>query len=1084
MKNTNRFRILVALLGVVTPLWIQAQIPQIFTDNFSNGSTTNQVSIPGGTTNASSTSYDIASVKNGLLDSFIQPNDLRLTLSTTTSSGFLEAQALFTTNPFELNASGDYIDIAIVFTNTAGTVLEPTVSSALWLGLYSSGDNPGTETNVPVSGDQLGNAGLNVSATFFAGNCQPWQGYVAQITPGGGNLATRPAQQVSGNNSVNQELLAPAGITGDYQHPNGTQLHNVSGTTAPAVGSLLTNVAYTMDMRITVVGNAFLIVSNALYQGNSTAGTLLYSQIGWADTSNSTFIASSFDGMAVGIRASGSPNTDPLMDISSISITGVSTPVTGPPTILTQPSPVEVATNGSCAFFVTDAGDQVTYQWHRNNTNLLNSGNISGANSATLIINNCTTTDQLSGNSGYYCTVFGANNYFTNTVTNSLTLIPATNLVWTGSASDVWDVNDTANANWADANNPANSQEVFNFGDPVQFDDTGVSPVSLSGTFISPSSVTVDTVSTSYIFEGGGSIAGPGNFIYDGSGRLTLNDANTYTGGTLISNVSAYVFLENYQAFGTGPLVLGEAGGQMEVDVAGGTTSGFQGNTVIASNFTMLVDEDIAFGVVFLGDISGNTNQILTFSPGPNNQETNSNYRIRTFGSATVCNASLNLNDPLLIFAPSQSSGTQTYNGVISGSGALYNDGKGLVVLNGQNTYAGGTVPAEGTTGLGASSIGSSPVTSGPLGTGPLNLTSDSSSLTASAVILASANNIMVANPIEYPSGTNNFELEVGGNNNITFSGPFTLNGNDGKTSASFPSRMLQVTNIGLTTFSGVISDGGLGGNDYGLTVSGNGTNFVGPLILSAIETYSGPTTNAGAVLLVNGQVGPGEVVVTNSGTLGGIGTITGPVLVNSNSTLTAGTQLTAGAQGIGNLTISNSLTFLNGARDLAEVSATANTNDVVNVSGAITYAGTLIASNISGTLSAGNSFQIFNVKGAITGNFSTITGTPGTGLGWSFDPTTGILSVIPTGPPLFTVPPKIQTITLSGNNVVLSGTNAQSGAIYYLLTSTNLLLPLKQWTPISTNIASGANAFTFTATNAITAHDAQQFYIFSSTNN
>lgn len=1078
MKNMNRFRMLVALCGVVAPMWVQAQIPEIFTDNFSNGSTTNQLSIPGGTTNASSTSYDIASVKNGLADSFIQANDLRLALSTTTSSGFLEAQALFTTNAFELNAAGDYIDIAIVFTNTTGTVLVPTVSSALWLGLYNSGDTPGTDTNVPVSGDQLGNTGLNVSGTFAAGNCQPWQGYVAQITPGGGALLTRPVQAVSGNNSVNQELLAPAGITGDFQHPNGTQLQNVAGTTAPAVGSLLTNVPYTMDLRITVTANAYLTVSNALYQGDSTAGTLLYSQIGAADTTNSTFITSSFDGLAVGIRASGSPNTDPLMDISSISITGVSTPVTGPPTILTQPSAVQVTTNGSCAFFVTDAGDQVTYQWHRNGTNLLNGGNISGVNTATLMVDNCTPGDQFSGNIGYYCTVSGANNYFTNTLTNSLTLIPSTNLVWTGSISDEWDVNDPNNANWEDANNPANNQEIFSFGDPVQFNDSGVSPVSLSGSFISPSSVTVDTVSTSYIFEGNGAIAGPCNFIYNGSGRLTLNAANTYTGGTIISNAAANIFLENYQFFGTGPVTLA-GGGQMEVDELGGIGTGFQGNTIIASNFTMLVDEDNAFGVVFLSDISGTSGQTLTFSQGPNNLETNINYRVRTFGSATVCNAGLDLNDPNLIFAPSLSSGTETYNGIISGPGAVYNDGKGLVVLSAQNTYTGGTVPAEGTTGLGVNSIGTSPITSGPLGTGPLNLTSDSSSLTASAVVLASVNNISVANPIEYPSGTNNFELEVGGNNNLTFSGPFTLNGNDGLFTNTFPSRMLQVTNLGITTFSGVISDGGGGGNDYGLTVSGNGTNFVGPLIFSATETYSGPTTNAGAVLLVNGQVGSGEVFVTNSGTLGGIGTITGPVIVCTNSALTAGTAVSSGVLGIGTLNINNSLTFQGGGKALIEVNNLQN--DTVTVSGAITYNGTLNATNAGSAIAAGTQFHIF-AAGSESGNFTSITGTPGPNQAWTFNPATGILSVSNTLT-TFTVSPGITNIVLlSGTNVTISGTNGQSGDTYYLLTSTNLLTPMNQWKPVSTNVATG-NFFSFTATNAVNRNDSQQFFRFANTN-
>jgi fibronectin-binding autotransporter adhesin len=405
-----------------------------------------------------------------------------------------------------------------------------------------------------------------------------------------------------------------------------------------------------------------------------------------------------------------------------------------------------------------------------------------------------------------------------------------------------------------------------------------------------------------------------------------------------------------------------------------------------------------------------------------------------------------------------------------------------LVVLNATNTYTGGTVPAEATTALGVSTVvNAGTVISGPIGTGPLYLTSDSSSLTASAVVEASVNNITVANPIEYPSGTNNFELEVGGVNNITFSGPFTLNGNDNNASASFNSRMLQVTNTGITTFSGAITDGGLGGNDYGLTVNGNGTttNFVGPLILTATETYSGPTTNAGAVLLINGQVGPGEVFVTNSGTLGGNGTITGPVVVSTNSTLAAGTATTPSVMAIGTLTINNSLTFMGGGRALVKVNG-AN-SDEFSVSGTLTYNGTLIATNTGSALSAGASFPIFPAGGS--GNFTTISGTPGPGQTWSFDPTTGLLTVNGSPEAPFTISPGITNITfLSGTNVTISGTNGQSGGIYYLLTSTNLLTPISKWKPVSTNVASG-NIFSFTATNALTPGDHQQFFQFANTN-
>src|SRR5580704_2982685 len=105
MRNQFRYRFLLALLAVIAPLCVSRAQTTFFTDNFSNGSTTNQVSIPGGTPTASSTSYDIASTKGTVVT--IAPNLLHMTLGAATSSGFLEAQALFATNAISLNASND-----------------------------------------------------------------------------------------------------------------------------------------------------------------------------------------------------------------------------------------------------------------------------------------------------------------------------------------------------------------------------------------------------------------------------------------------------------------------------------------------------------------------------------------------------------------------------------------------------------------------------------------------------------------------------------------------------------------------------------------------------------------------------------------------------------------------------------------------------------------------------------------------------------------------------------------------------------------------------------------------------------------
>jgi hypothetical protein len=71
-----------------------------------------------------------------------------------------------------------------------------------------------------------------------------------------------------------------------------------------------------------------------------------------------------------------------------------------------------------------------------------------------------------------------------------------------------------------------------------------------------------------------------------------------------------------------------------------------------------------------------------------------------------------------------------------------------------------------------------------------------------------------------------------------------------------------------------------------------------------------------------------------------------------------------------------------------------------------------------------------------------------------------------------------ITGITLSGTNLVLNGANGLSGATYNILTSTNLALPLNQWTPISTNVLNGGGNFTIIATNAVNRNLRQSFYI------
>ena len=93
---------------------------------------------------------------------------------------------------------------------------------------------------------------------------------------------------------------------------------------------------------------------------------------------------------------------------------------------------------------------------------------------------------------------------------------------------------------------------------------------------------------------------------------------------------------------------------------------------------------------------------------------------------------------------------------------------------------------------------------------------------------------------------------------------------------------------------------------------------------------------------------------------------------------------------------------------------------------------------------------------------------------GFQDDPTAlGLddISVVPAQPGL-------TGLSLSGANVVASGSNGLFGQTYHLLASTNLALPLSQWTPVATNILNATGNFTITATNAVNPAASQQFYI------
>jgi autotransporter-associated beta strand protein len=254
-------------------------------------------------------------------------------------------------------------------------------------------------------------------------------------------------------------------------------------------------------------------------------------------------------------------------------------------------------------------------------------------------------------------------------------------------------------------------------------------------------------------------------------------------------------------------------------------------------------------------------------------------------------------------------------------------------------------------------------------------------------------------------------------------------------------------------------------------------------LILSNANTYTGGTVvNGGKLALVgNGSIaGSSNIVIAAGATLdasarsdakltlapgqrlSGNGSITGGLTVSAGATLAPG-----GAPG--NLTVSGAVT-LQGAT-VMELNKTANTNDTITA-GSFSYGGTLVLTNLSGTLAASDSFKLFN--GAGTGTFSNIVpAIPGLNLAWDTNSlATGVISVVA----LSTPPPVFGAATITADGLVFSGSNGVPGWPYYLLGSSNASLPLSNWTILMSNWFDGNGNFQFT--NGAGANGPQQFFI------
>jgi autotransporter-associated beta strand protein len=156
------------------------------------------------------------------------------------------------------------------------------------------------------------------------------------------------------------------------------------------------------------------------------------------------------------------------------------------------------------------------------------------------------------------------------------------------------------NLNW---NNGTNSS-VYADGAYVTFNDNnnGNSAVTLNSTF-RPGSVTINNTLANYTFSGTGAIAGTTSLTKLGTGTATMSTANTFTGGTTVSNGS--LVLGSPKALGFGGIVTGNPG---STSVTTGGTLDLGGQTItqpITLNGGSLINSNTATAAVVGSGVLG-----------------------------------------------------------------------------------------------------------------------------------------------------------------------------------------------------------------------------------------------------------------------------------------------------------------------------------------------------------------------------------------------------------------------------------------------------------------------------------------------
>jgi len=422
-------------------------------------------------------------------------------------------------------------------------------------------------------------------------------------------------------------------------------------------------------------------------------------------------------------------------------------------------------------------------------------------------------------------------------------------------------------------------------------------------------------------------VTGAGQLLKQGAGKLVLNEANDYAGGTLLQmgtigvtdNLSlgtgTLTMLDNttLQAFAT-PITLANTivtngAGTVDSDLGDLTLTGVisgagsiiktgEGTLVLQGNNSYAGGTDLTDGTIEVGTSTAIGTGTLTVS--------DSGTTLRAGADNLVLENAVQLDQ--LLDVDTQPF-TFTLNGDIAGGGAIRKGSLGNLILNGDNSYNGLGID-QGTVTLGTN-------TAAGIG----NIQMFGTAEIADVTLAAGVDGLTIANPIGITGlfnyiDTNGFTFSLDGVISDLFGNPGKLIKEDAGT------LVLNGANtytLGTDLLEGTIVTG---------TNSALGTGVLTMSDLTTLSAGEGTTVNNDIVTLATGLIASNGTTYTLNGNISGAGSIShvtmGNLVLNGDNSFTnlginAGTVTlgTNTAAGIGGIAIADNATLAAGVDDL-----------------------------------------------------------------------------------------------------------------------------------------------------------------------